>query len=332
MITVKVSAAADLDELEMVTVERPRPATGEVLIRVAAAGVNRADLMQRRGDYDPPPGVTEILGLEVAGTVAELGPGVDAAWLGREVCALLAGGGYAEFVTVPVVHVLPVPEGVSLVDAAGLLETAATVWSNLVDRGRLVAGETVLVHGGASGIGSTAIQFAKALGATVAATAGSEAKLEHCRQLGADLVIDYAREDFQEVLTGWGREIDVVVDVVGAPYVQRNLSVLTRGGRLVLIGLLGGSSGPIDLTPMLLKDLTVTGSGLRTKSVEAKARIVRAVGEQMWPLYGSGAMRPTTFTVLELDQAREAHRLLEDGTAAGKVVLRTSTHASTKAG
>lgn len=303
----------------------PVPGQGEVLIEVAAAGVNRADVMQREGLYDPPPGASDVLGLECSGIVVAVGPEVDPEWVGLEVCALLPGGGYAEFVTAPVELVLPVPDGVSLIDAAGLVETAATVWSNMIDRGGLAAGDVVLVHGGASGIGSTAIQLARAWGAEVVATAGSPAKVDHCRRIGATLVIDHSAEDFEAVLAAGGRAVDVVVDVVGGPYLERNLSVLRRGGRLVLIGLLGGPRAEVDLSTFLLKDLTLTGSGLRTQPLAVKARIVRGVREQVWPLYVSGVLRPTTDTVVPLRQADIAHTVLESGAAQGKVVLAVSS-------
>jgi len=315
------------ESLVATEVAAPVPGAGEVLVEVVAAGVNRADIMQREGAYDPPAGASVVLGLECAGIVVEVGAGVDRAWLGAHVCALLPGGGYAEFVAAPVELVLPVPEGISLVDAAGLVETAATVWSNLIDRGGLVAGEVVLVHGGASGIGSVAIQLARAWGAEVVATAGSPAKAEHCRRLGAAVAIDHSAEAFEVVLATQGRAVDVVVDVVGGPYLERNLQVLRRGGRLVLIGLLGGARAEVDLSNFLLKDLTLTGSGLRTQPLDVKARIVRGLREQVWPLYASGVLRPTTDTVVPLRQAGIAHTVLESGAAQGKVVLAVSPSA-----
>jgi len=313
------------ESLVTAEVVAPVPGAGEVLIEVAAAGVNRADIMQREGAYDPPPGASPVLGLECSGVVVDLGPEVDAEWMGREVCALLPGGGYAELVTAPVELVLPVPEGVSLVDAAGLVETAATVWSNMIDRGGLAAGDVVLVHGGASGIGSVAIQLARAWGADVVATAGSEAKVDHCLRIGASIAIDHSSEAFEAVLAAKGRAVDVVVDVVGGPYLERNLNVLRRGGRLVLIGLLGGARTEVDLTPFLLKDLTLTGSGLRTQPLAAKARIIRGLRDEVWPLYESGVLRPTTDAVVPLRHASIAHTVLESGAARGKVVLAVSS-------
>lgn len=325
MLAVTVPVPGGRDALRTVEVDRPVPGVGEVLIEVAAAGVNRADIMQRSGAYDPPPGTTDVLGLECSGVIVAVGPEGDRDQIGQEVCALLAGGGYAEYVTAPTALVLRRPEGVSLVDAAGLVETAATVWVNMIDRGRLTSGETVLVHGGASGIGSVAIQMARAWGASVVATVGSEAKADHCRSMGAGLVINHhATESFETVLRDAGVVVDVIVDVVGAPYLARNLGVLRRGGRLVLIGLLGGSRAEVDLSTFLAKDLTLTGSGLRTQPIAVKSRIVRALREQVWPLYTAGVLVPTTDHVVPLRDAAIAHELLESGAARGKVVLSVS--------
>ena len=297
----------------------PRPGPGEVLLDVAASAVNRADLLQRRGMYPPPPGVSEVPGLECAGTVAELGAGVTGVTVGDRVCALLSGGGYAQRVAVPAGQVLPVPSTVDLVAAAGLPEVACTVWSNLVMTARLKAGETVLIHGGAGGIGTHAIQVAKALGARVAVTAGSAARLSRCAELGADVLINYREQDFVEEL---GETVDVVLDNMGASYLQRNISVLARHGRLVVIGMQGGVKAELNLGAMLAKNAAVTATNLRRRPVEEKAHIVSEVRANLWPLLANGSVKPITHEVLPAERAADAHRALDGGEVFGKLLLR----------
>jgi putative PIG3 family NAD(P)H quinone oxidoreductase len=295
-----------------------------VLIDVAAAGVNRPDIMQRRGAYPPPPGASDILGLEVAGTILSVGDGVSRWRAGDHVCALLAGGGYATRCVVPALQCLPLPEGVDLVTAAAIPETYFTVWANVFDRGQLVAGQSALFHGGASGIGTTAIQLAAARGARVYATAGSDEKCRACERLGAQACINYRTSDFVEEvrrLTG-DRGVDLVLDIVGGTYTARNLSCLTFGGRLVQIGLMDGEPmATIDLRRVLARRLTITGSLLRPRSVEEKGEIARALEEQVWPLISRGAVRPVVHRAFPLKDAAAAHALIEKGDYVGKVVL-----------
>ncbi|MFW6642164.1 NAD(P)H-quinone oxidoreductase [Nocardiopsis algeriensis] len=300
----------------------PVPGEGEVLVEVAATAVNRADVSQRQGSYPPPPGAPEYPGLECSGTVAALGRGTEASgWsVGDRVCALLSGGGYAEKVAVPVGQLLPVPEGVSLEEAAALPEVACTVWSNLVMTGRLTEGETVLVHGGGSGIGTFAIQFARALGAHVAVTAGSDAKLERCRELGAQTTVNYRTEDFAERMREIGGA-DVVLDIMGGSYLDANLRSLKVGGRLVVIGLMGGRKAEADLGRMLVKRLSVHATTLRSRPREEKATIVSGVLEQVWPLVQQGAIRPVVDRVLPMRNAAEAHRVMESSEHTGKILL-----------
>jgi putative PIG3 family NAD(P)H quinone oxidoreductase len=309
-------------------VERPdvRPAAGEVLIDVAGAGVNRPDVMQRQGAYPPPPGASDILGLEVAGRVLEVGAGVDSVAVGDMVCALVSGGGYATRCVAPAVQCLPVPRGLEVVMAAGLPETAFTVWSNVFERGALRAGETLLVHGGTSGIGITAIQLAVARGATVIATAGSDEKCSVCVALGAAHAVNYRTSDFGDAVrahTG-GRGVDVVLDIVGGSYVARNLAVLATDGRLVEIGFMEGTpSATIDLRLLLGRRLTITGSTLRARSVAEKGRLAQAVRREVWPLIESGKVRPRLAATFPLAKASEAHRLMESSAHIGKIVLTT---------
>jgi putative PIG3 family NAD(P)H quinone oxidoreductase len=301
--------------MRIADVPDPVAGPGEVLLDVAATAVNRADLLQRQGFYPPPPGASDVMGLECSGTVASLGDGVTGWAVGDEVCALLAGGGYATRVAVPAVQCLPVPRGVPLVEAAALPEAACTVWSNVVMAGRLAAGETLLVHGGASGIGTFAIQVGKALGARVVVTA-SAAKLERCRALGADEALDYVADDFAERV-----EADVILDIVGAKYLSRNVSALRTGGRLVVIGLQGGTKAELDLGALLGKRGSVMATTLRARPVPEKAAIVADVRTRLWPLVESGAVRPVVDRVLPLDEAAEAHRLVAASEHVGKVVL-----------
>ncbi len=301
----------------------PRPGRGQVLIRVAAAGINRPDLLQRQGAYPPPPGASDLLGLEVAGTVAALGEGVSAPALGSSVCALTAGGGYAGYVTVDARHCLPIPTGFDLVQAAALPETFFTVWHNVFERGQLKAGEKLLVHGGAGGIGTTAIQLAKALGATVFATAGGAAKCQTCRDLGADRAIDYQSEDFVEVIkaeTG-GKGVHVVLDMIGGDYLPRNIRCLAADGRMVSIAFLKGSQAEVNFMPVMLKRLTLTGSTLRPQSDDAKARMAQSLRDTVWPLLNQGRIRPLIHATFALDQAQDAHQMMEDNTHMGKIVL-----------
>ncbi|HYD98668.1 MAG TPA: NAD(P)H-quinone oxidoreductase [Alphaproteobacteria bacterium] len=302
----------------------PKPGPGEVLIQVVAAGVNRPDLLQRQGKYPPPPGTTDIPGLEVAGLVVALGEGADAAFLvGDQVCALLAGGGYAEYAVAPLQQCLRVPAGLTLIEAAALPETFFTVWHNVFERGRLEPGETLLVHGGASGIGTTAIMLAKAFGATVIATAGTAEKCRQCELLGADRAIDYREEDFvAETMTATnGRGVDVVLDMVGGDYVARNIQVLKVEGRHVTIAGQRGYKVELDLLPVMRKRLTLTGSALRARSVEEKGAIATALYERVWPLLAAGAVRPRIHATYRLEAAAEAHAALERGDHVGKIVL-----------
>jgi putative PIG3 family NAD(P)H quinone oxidoreductase len=309
----------------LVPAERPVPAPGpgEVLIRVAAAGVNRPDVLQRRGLYPPPAGASDIPGLEVAGEVAGRGEGAALWRTGDRVCALVTGGGYAEYAVAHESHCLPFPAGLGAAEAASLPETCFTVWSNVFERGALQPGETLLVQGGASGIGTTAIQMARAFGHRVFATAGSPEKCAACELLGAERAINYRSEDFVEAVkaaTG-GRGMDVILDMVGGDYVARELQALAEDGRLVLIAFLGGSKASLDLMPLMLRRLTITGSTLRSRPVAVKARIARALRDKVWPLIESGAMHPVIHATFPLAQAARAHALMESGAHTGKIVL-----------
>lgn len=303
-----------------------RPGIDEVLIEIFAAGVNRADLLQAAGNYPPPPGASDILGLEVSGRIAAVGDGVSEWIVGQEVCALLAGGGYAESVIVPAAQVLPVPPGVTLHDAAALPEVACTVWSNLVMAAHLAPGEVLLVHGGASGVGSHAIQVAKQLGAVVAVTAGSDAKLDLCRELGADIAINYRDDDFVERVRRAtdGRGADVILDIMGAAYLDRNLDVLAADGRLVIIGMQGGVKGELNIGKLVGKRLQVIGTALRARPVggpHGKGDIVAAVVESVWPMIADGRVRPVIGARFPLAEAQEAHRALASGEVSGKILL-----------
>jgi putative PIG3 family NAD(P)H quinone oxidoreductase len=295
----------------------PVPGPGEVLIDVAASAVNRADVMQRRGLYPPPPGAPPYPGLEASGRIAAIGENVTGWQVGDEVCALLGGGGYAQRVTVPAGQLLPVPRGVNLIDAAGLPEVVCTVWSNVFMLADLKAGETFLVHGGGSGIGTMAIQLAHALGARVLCTVGSPEKAARCRELGADVAINYREEDFVEV----AKPVDVILDHMGAQYLPRNVETLGLGGRLVVIGLQGGARGELDLGAMLRRRLTMYATGLRSRPLEEKAAIVASVREHVWPLIESGAVQPVIDRRLPMAEAARAHQILEDSGHIGKIVL-----------
>lgn len=326
MYAVTISEPGAPEVLTWSEVPDPRPGLGEVLVEVRASAVNRADLLQRAGHYPPPPGAPPYPGLECAGVVRELGPEVTGVAPGAEVCALLAGGGYAERVAVPVGQLLPVPAGVALADAAALPEVACTVWSNLLDLAGLRAGQTLLVHGGGSGIGTFAIQLAVALGARVLTTAraGKHAAL---RRLGAELTVDYSTADFVaavQAATG-GRGADVILDIVGAGYLSRNLAALAPDGWLAIIGLQGGRRAELDLGGLLRSRGTVSATSLRSRSLADKARIVAGVREQFWPLLESGAIRPVIDRRLPMDQAAEAHRVVERSDHVGKVLLTAPT-------
>ena len=311
----------------LVAAERPVPSAGagEVLIKVVAAGVNRPDVMQRQGRYPAPPGASDIPGLEIAGTIESLAAGVNTFKTGDSVCALVSGGGYAEYCVAPVEQCLPVPVGLSLVHAAAVPETAFTVWTNVFERGRLRAGEVLLVHGGSSGIGTTAIQLARAMGARVLATAGSAEKCAACEALGAERAFNYKDVDFvaaAKEATG-GHGADVVLDIIGGDYFPRNIDVLATEGRLVLVGQLGGTKATINTTPIFLKRLTITGSTLRSRTVAQKGELARAVRQHVWPLLESGAVRVPVHATFDLRNAAEAHRVMESNAHIGKLVLTT---------
>ncbi len=312
--------------IEVITLgERPvpQPGAGEVLIKVAAAGVNRPDLLQRQGKYPPPPGAPDIPGLEVAGHIVGVGEGVEGWQLGAPVCALLAGGGYAAYAVAPAGQCLPVPAGLSLVEAAALPEALFTVWSNVFDRGRLAPGESILVHGGSSGIGTTAIGLCKAMGATVLTTAGSDEKCARCVELGADRAINYRNHDFvTEVkdFTG-GRGVDVVLDMVAGPYIPRNINALADDGRLVLIAFLGGAEALVNFNPVMRRRLTITGSTLRPRSVAFKTAIATALRNTVWPLIEAGRFKPVIQQSFPLAHTADAHKLMESSTHVGKLVL-----------
>lgn len=311
---------------EVITLESapiPRPGAGQVLLKLAAAGINRPDCLQRTGAYPPPPGTTEIPGLEGAGEIVAVGEGVPASRLGETVCALLNGGGYAEFALAEEALCLPVPHTCSLIEAAAIPETFFTVYDNVFTRGHLRPGEVFLVHGGASGIGSTAIQLAARAGATVFATAGGPEKVAFCKKLGAHHVIDHRASDFVEEIKriNGKRGVDVILDMVGGDYILRNLSLLAVEGRLVQIAFLEGSKTSIDLMPLMLKRLTITGSTLRARSNALKAEVAAKVSQHVWPLIETGKVKPVIDTIFPLEKAREAHALMESGTHKGKIML-----------
>ncbi len=323
MTAIEIAAPGGPEALRPARRPTPRPASGEVLIKVAAAGVNRPDVLQRQGNYPPPKGTTDIPGLEIAGTVAAVAPDVTCLKEGDPVCALVAGGGYAEYCVAPVQCSLPVPKGLSMVEAGALPETFFTVWDNLFIRGRLAAGEFCLIHGGASGIGTTAIQLAHALGARVFATAGTPEKCSACVELGAERAINYRTEDFLEVVreaTG-NRGVDVILDMVGGSYFARNLDALAVEGRLVFIATLGGATAELPIFRLMMKRATVTGSTLRARSVAQKVPIAEALRAQAWPLIEQGQVRPRIHATFPLAEAGAAHALMEADTHIGKIVL-----------
>jgi NADPH2:quinone reductase len=323
MRAIEITSPGAPDVLKAGTRPTPSPGPGEVLIRVAAAGINRPDVAQRQGRYPPPHGVTDIPGLEIAGTIASLGTGVSQWKAGDPVCALVAGGGYAEYCPAPAVQCLPVPKDLTMAQAASLPETFFTVWVNVFDRGRLAPGESLLVQGGSSGIGVTAIQMAKAFGNKVYATAGSPQKCTACVELGAQRAINYKTEDFVQVIrqeTG-GRGVDVILDMVGGDYVERELKCLAEEGRLCLIASLGGAKGTIVIPELTRLRLTVTGSTLRPRPVEFKGAVARNLREKVWPLIESGRIKPVLYRTFPFEQAAAAHALMESGEHIGKIVL-----------
>jgi putative PIG3 family NAD(P)H quinone oxidoreductase len=322
VLAIEITQAGGPEVLQPVERPVPGPRDGEVLVRVAAAGVNRPDIMQRLGKYPPPPGASDIPGLEIAGSIAATGASVTRWRTGEAVCALVAGGGYAEYCVVPEPQCLPIPAGMDAATAAAIPETFFTVWTNLFDRAALRRGERLLVHGGTSGIGTTAIQLARAFGATVFATAGSDEKCAACERLGAR-AINYRASDFVAAIHDLtaGRGVDVILDIVGGDYLQRNLESLALNGRLVQIGLIGGSRAELNLTAVLQKRLTITGSTLRARTIDEKGAIARRLEEQVWPLLASGVVSPVIDARFRLREAAEAHRRLEAGNVVGKIVL-----------
>lgn len=325
MTAIEITEPGGPDVLRPARLPVPRPAEGQVLIKVAAAGVNRPDVLQRKGGYPPPPGASPLPGLEVAGTIVEVGANVDGWSPGAAVCALVAGGGYAEYCAAPAPQCLPIPGGLSMVEAAALPETFFTVWTNVFQRGRLAAGETILIHGGSSGIGTTAIQLAKGFGATVLTTAGSDEKCAACRDLGADWAINYRTEDFVAIAkeATAGKGVDLVLDMVGGDYLARNIDALAVDGRHVSIAFLGGAKVTLDLRPVMVKRLTLTGSTLRPRAVADKAAIAAELREKVWPSLENGTVRPIIHATIPLEKAAEAHALMETSTHIGKIVLET---------
>ena len=323
---IEISQFGDPDVLQLTEGDAPVPGENQVLIRVAAAGINRPDVMQRQGKYPPPPGASTIPGLEIAGEVIEVGGGVTWPNPGDQVCALVAGGGYAELAVADAPLCLPVPAGLTPIEAAALPETFFTVWSNLFDRAGLKAGESVLIHGGSSGIGTTAIQLAKAFGATVFTTVGNEEKCKVCRELGADLVINYNDEDFVEACRNAtaGNGVDVILDMVAGDYTNRNIAAAAVEGRYVIIAGLRGFSAEVSIRSIMLKRLVVTGSTLRPRPVAFKAAIAAGLREQVWPLLESDQVKPIIHTVLPLSKANEGHRLMESSRHIGKIMLQVT--------
>jgi putative PIG3 family NAD(P)H quinone oxidoreductase len=323
MVCIEITEPGGPEVLELVERPDPQPGRGDVLIRVAAAGVNRPDILQRRGAYPPPPGASDIPGLEVAGTIARVGDGVDTWRAGDAVCALVSGGGYATMCVAPAPQCLRVPAPLDLTAAAAIPETFFTVWTNVFERGRLQAGETALFHGGTSGIGTTAIQLATARGAIAYATAGSDEKVRACEALGARRGVNYRVQDFVEAireLTG-GRGVDLILDIIGGSYVNRNLAALATDGRLVQIGLMGGETASVDLRRVLGRRLTITGSTLRPRSVAEKGQIAASLAREVWPLVEAGSVKPIVHKTFPLAEAAAAHRLMESSGHIGKIVL-----------
>ncbi|WP_100964817.1 NAD(P)H-quinone oxidoreductase [Bosea sp. FBZP-16] len=320
---VRFSGAGGPEVIEIETAPVPQPGPGQVLIEVTAAGINRPDCLQRGGGYPPPPGATQVPGLEISGHIVAVGDGIAEARIGEAVCALVISGGYAQYAIADEPLCLPVPKPLSLLEAGGLPETYFTVYDNVFTRGRLKAGETILIHGGSSGIGSTAIQLAKNAGATVYATAGSAEKCDFCRSLDADEAIDYRASDFVDEVKRLteGRGVDVVLDMVGGPYIQRNLGILALEGRLVQIAFLQSSRADLDLMNVMLRRLTLTGSTLRARSVALKAEIAAHLRRDVWPLLEAGTVKPIIHATFPLEQARQAHELMESSAHLGKIML-----------
>jgi len=323
MTAIEISAPGGPEVLRPTTMRRPYPEQGELLIKVAGAGVNRPDILQRMGLYPPPPGAPETPGLEIAGTVAVAGRDTKRFKEGDQICALVPGGGYAEYCLVHEDNALPVPKALSLTEAAGVPETFFTVWTNVFQRGGLKSGENFLVHGGSSGIGTTAIMLAKAFGATVFATAGSDEKCAACTKLGADRAINYMTEDFPSVIKEEtsGRGIDVTLDMVGGDYIERNIKAAAVNGRIVTIAFLNGATAEVNFMPMMLKKLTLTGSTLRARSVAEKAVIARELEEKVWPLLNAGDIKPIIDSQFPLAEAAAAHERMETSKHIGKIIL-----------
>ncbi len=323
MQAIEISQPGGPEVLQPATRPLPQPGPGEVLIEVAAAGVNRPDCLQRAGSYAPPPGASDLPGLEVAGTIVQVGAGVAQWKVGDSVCALTPGGGYAQYCTTPAGQCLPVPGGLTLVEAASLPETFFTVWINVFERARLGPGETLLVQGGSSGIGVTAIQLARAFGHRVFATAGSSEKCAACEELGAERGINYRTQDFVEIVKGLtaGKGVDFILDMVGGDYVPRELKCLATDGRLSIIAFLGGTRTTLDMSDILFRRLTITGSTLRPRSIEYKTQIAAALKERVWPLIGAGRIRPVIYRTFPLAEASKAHALMESSAHVGKIVL-----------
>ena len=320
---VEISGPGGPEVLNLVDGPLPDPGTGEVLIKVYAAGVNRPDVFQRQGKYNPPAGASPIPGLEVAGEIVKLGTGVTEFGLGDRVCALVSGGGYAEFCVAPVPQVLPIPTGLTFIEASGIPENYFTVWTNVFDRGQLQKGETILIHGGSSGIGTTAIQLCHQFGARIISTAGSDEKCAVCKSLGADHVINYKTQDFEaetKAITG-GKGANVILDMVGGNYIQKNINCLALEGRLIQIAFLQSSINQLDLMAVMTKRLTITGSTLRPRTVEQKGEIARALSKEIWPLFNDKKIKVLVDTVLPLSRASDAHALMESSTHIGKIVL-----------
>jgi NADPH:quinone reductase len=320
---VEISGPGGPEVLNLVDGPLPDPGTGEVLIKVYAAGVNRPDVFQRQGKYNPPAGASPIPGLEVAGEIVKLGAGVTEFGLGDRVCALVSGGGYAEFCVAPVPQVLPIPTGLTFIEASGIPENYFTVWTNVFDRGQLQKGETILIHGGSSGIGTTAIQLCHQFGARIISTAGSDEKCAVCKSLGADHVINYKTQDFEaetKAITG-GKGANVILDMVGGNYIQKNINCLALEGRLIQIAFLQSSINQLDLMAVMTKRLTITGSTLRPRTVEQKGEIARALSKEIWPLFNDKKIKVLVDTVLPLSRASDAHALMESSTHIGKIVL-----------
>jgi putative PIG3 family NAD(P)H quinone oxidoreductase len=323
MRAVVITSPGGPEVLKLEEVPDPVPGEGEVVVEVAAAGVNPADVLQRQGFYPPPPGAPAYPGMECSGRIAGVGPGVSGWREGDSACALLAGGGYAELVAVPAGQLLPIPDGVSLTDAAALPEVACTVNASVFGQARLAAGEVLLVHGGAGGIGTMAIQLGKAHGAVVACTSGTPAKLERCRELGADLAISYRDDDFVAAVADFtgGRGADVILDIMGAPYLTRNIETLATRGRLLQIATRGGVRAEIDLGVLMRKRISIFASTLRARPVAQKAAVVADVRDQVWPLVAAGQVAPVIDRTLPMAEAAQAHRLIEDGAHVGKILL-----------